>query len=244
MAVSQRQFAAGRNPANKSTRGLARRMADDYERRMDLSDFRREYSSRGLHRDALKADPVAQFAEWFGHATELQVPEPNAMVLATVDARGMPYQRTVLLKYFDAAGFVFFTNFDSRKSRHIAANPLVSALFPWITLERQVIVQGHAEKISTAESLRYFTTRPRESQIGAWVSNQSEVITSRKVLLQKLAEIRTKFSHGAIPLPSFWGGYRIVPQSIEFWQGGPARLHDRFLYQLSNAAWHIDRLAP
>jgi len=211
---------------------------------MDLSDFRREYSSRGLHRADLKADPVGQFAEWFAHATELQVPEPNAMVLATVDECAMPYQRTVLLKYFDAAGFVFFTNFGSRKSRHIAANPRVSALFPWITLERQVIVQGRAEPISTAESLRYFSSRPRESQIGAWVSNQSEVITSRKFLLQKLAEIRDKFSHGEIPLPSFWGGYRIVPEAIEFWQGGPARLHDRFLYQRNNANWRIDRLAP
>lgn len=211
---------------------------------MDLSDFRREYSNRGLHRDDLKADPVEQFADWFAQATELQVPEPNAMVLATVDERGMPYQRTLLLKYFDAAGFVFFTNFGSRKSRHIAANPMVSALFPWIPLERQVIVQGRAEKISTAESLRYFATRPRDSQIGAWVSNQSEVITSRKFLLQKLAEIREKFSHGEIPLPSFWGGYRIVPEAIEFWQGGPARLHDRFLYQRHGDGWRIDRLAP
>jgi pyridoxamine 5'-phosphate oxidase len=211
---------------------------------MDLSEFRKEYSSRGLHREDLKADPVAQFAEWFAQATELQVHEPNAMALATVDERGMPCQRAVLLKYFDAAGFVFFTNFGSRKSRHIAANPQVSALFPWITLERQVIVQGRAEKISTAESLKYFASRPRESQIGAWVSNQSEVITSRKFLLQKLAEIREKFSQGEIPLPSFWGGYRIVPESIEFWQGGPARLHDRFLYQRSPDGWSIARLAP
>ena len=212
--------------------------------RMDLSDFRQEYSCKGLHRDDLKADPVEQFAEWFAQATELRVHEPNAMTLATVDARGMPYQRSVLLKYFDADGFVFFTNYGSRKAAQIAANPQVSALFPWFTLERQVIVQGHAQKISTAESLRYFASRPRESQIGAWVSTQSEVITSRKFLLQKLAEIRRKFSHGEIPLPSFWGGYRIVPESIEFWQGGPARLHDRFLYQRQDAAWCIHRLSP
>jgi len=211
---------------------------------MDLSEFRREYSSRGLHRADLMADPLEQFAAWFAQATELQVPEPNAMVLATVDEHAMPYQRTVLLKYFDASGFVFFTNFGSRKSRHIAANPKVSALFPWITLERQVMIQGRAETISTAESLRYFSSRPRDSQIGAWVSNQSEVITSRKFLLQKLAEIREKFRHGSVPLPSFWGGYRIVPESIEFWQGGPARLHDRFLYQRLNDVWNIDRLAP
>ena len=211
---------------------------------MDLADFRKEYSDRGLHREELNADPVAQFSQWFSHATELGVHEPNAMTLATVDETGMPYQRTVLLKYFDANGFVFFTNYGSRKSKQIAANPKCSLLFPWITLERQVIIQGSAEKISSAESLRYFTSRPRESQIGAWVSNQSEVITSRKFLMQKLAEIKDKFQHGEIPLPSFWGGYRVVPIAIEFWQGGPARLHDRFLYQKSGAEWEIDRLSP
>ena len=212
---------------------------------MNLADFRREYSDRGLTRSDLDADPVAQFSAWFAQATELEVPEPNAMTLATVDASGMPWQRTVLLKYFDKDGFVFFTNYSSRKARQIAENPRVSLLFPWITLERQVIIQGRAEKISTAESLKYFTTRPRESQIGAWVSNQSEVITSRKFLMQKLAEIREKFKQGEIPLPSFWGGYRVVPEAIEFWQGGPARLHDRFLYRrVDGGEWEIERLAP
>lgn len=212
---------------------------------MDLSDFRKEYSAKGLRRDDLDADPVRQFAKWFQQATELGVHEPNAMTLATVDPSGRPFQRTVLLKVFDASGFVFFTNYSSRKARHLEENPQACALFPWITLERQVIVQGRAEKISTVESLKYFSSRPRESQIGAWVSNQSEVITSRKVLLQKLDEIRRKFSQGEIPLPSFWGGYRIVPESIEFWQGGPARLHDRFLYRRDAAdAWNIERLAP
>ncbi len=211
---------------------------------MDLADFRKEYSARGLRREELNPDPVAQFSEWFIQATELAVHEPNAMTLATVDASGMPYQRTVLLKYYDKDGFVFFTNYSSRKAKQIAENPKVSLLFPWITLERQVIIQGHAERISTAESLRYFASRPRESQIGAWVSNQSEVITSRKFLMQKLAEIREKFHQGEIPLPSFWGGYRVVPQSVEFWQGGPARLHDRFLYQKEADSWQIARLAP
>ena len=211
---------------------------------MDLAEFRKEYSDRGLHREELNPDPVAQFSEWFIQATELAVHEPNAMTLATVDDSGMPYQRTVLLKYYDKDGFVFFTNYSSRKSKQIAVNPKVSLLFPWITLERQVIIQGHAEKITTAESLRYFASRPRESQIGAWVSNQSEVITSRKFLMQKLAEIREKFHHGEIPLPSFWGGYRVVPQAIEFWQGGPARLHDRFLYRKHDAGWNIERLSP
>jgi pyridoxamine 5'-phosphate oxidase len=211
---------------------------------MDLADFRREYSARGLTREDLSPDPVAQFAVWFDQATELAVPEPNAMTLATTDEAGMPCQRTVLLKYYDKDGFVFFTNYGSRKARQIAANPQVSLLFPWITLERQVIIQGRAEKISTAESLRYFASRPRDSQLGAWVSNQSEVITSRKFLMQKLAEMREKFRHGEIPLPSFWGGFRVVPESLEFWQGGPARLHDRFLYQKSAGVWRIDRLAP
>jgi pyridoxamine 5'-phosphate oxidase len=211
---------------------------------MDLADFRKEYSDRGLKREELAADPVAQFSTWFAQATELGVHEPNAMTLATVDEHGMPYQRTVLLKYYDADGFVFFTNYSSRKAKQMEANPRVSLLFPWITLERQVIVQGTVEKISTAESLNYFTSRPRESQIGAWVSNQSEVITSRKFLMLKLAEIKEKFSHGEIPLPSFWGGYRVKPQMIEFWQGGPARLHDRFLYQREAGAWKIDRLSP
>ena len=212
---------------------------------MDLADFRREYSARGLKREQLHPDPIAQFSEWFAHATELAVYEPNAMSLATVDASGMPWQRMVLLKYFDADGFVFFTNYGSRKAKQIASNPQVSLLFPWITLERQVIIQGRTEKISTAESLKYFTTRPRESQIGAWVSNQSEVITSRKFLMQKLNEIREKFKNGEIPLPSFWGGYRVVPEAIEFWQGGPARLHDRFLYTRKGGMdWTIERLSP
>ncbi len=211
---------------------------------MDLADFRKEYSDRGMKRDEMDADPFAQFATWFSHATELALHEPNAMTLATVDETGMPFQRTVLLKYFDTQGFVFFTNYQSRKANQLATNPRASLLFPWITLERQVIVQGIVEKISTAESLRYFTSRPRESQIGAWVSNQSEVITSRKFLMQKLAEIKEKFHAGEIPLPSFWGGYRVIPSMIEFWQGGPARLHDRFLYQRDGSGWKIDRLSP
>lgn len=211
---------------------------------MDLADFRKEYSDRGMTRKDLDADPVAQFATWFAHATELGLHEPNAMTLATVDATGMPYQRTVLLKYFDPDGFVFFTNYQSRKAKQLAQNPRASLLFPWITLERQVIIQGSVEKVSTAESLKYFSSRPRESQIGAWVSNQSEVITSRKLLLLKLAEIKEKFTAGEVPLPSFWGGFRVKPAMIEFWQGGPARLHDRFLYTHTDGAWGIDRLAP
>ncbi|MBC7980595.1 MAG: pyridoxamine 5'-phosphate oxidase [Armatimonadetes bacterium] len=212
---------------------------------MDLSDFRKEYSARGLHREDLCDDPIELFGKWFQQATDLKVHEPNAMTLATISPDGQPSQRTVLLKAFDQKGFTFFTNYESRKAGHIAINPAVSILFPWITLERQVIINGTAEKISTAESLKYFLTRPRESQLGAWVSDQSQVISSRKILLLKLEEIKTKFHHGEIPLPSFWGGYRILPQTIEFWQGGPARIHDRFLYtRQSGQAWTIDRLSP
>lgn len=215
------------------------------EKRMDLAAFRKEYSDRGLKREELDTDPVEQFSTWFAQATELGVHEPNAMTLATVDETGMPYQRTVLLKYFDEDGFLFFTNYESRKAKQMEQNPKVSLLFPWLILERQVIIQGTVEKISTAESLKYFMQRPRESQIGAWVSNQSEVITSRKFLIQKLAEIKEKFQAGEVPLPSFWGGYRVRPEMIEFWQGGPARLHDRFLYQKNDGAdWTIDRLSP
>lgn len=211
---------------------------------MNLADFRKEYSDRGLRREEMNLDPTAQFATWFSHATELGIYEPNAMTLATVDESGMPWQRTVLLKYFDTEGFVFYTNYQSQKAKQIAQNSQVSLLFPWISLERQVIIQGVAAKVSTAESLKYFSSRPRDSQIGAWVSNQSEVITSRKFLMQKLSEVKEKFAHGEIPLPSFWGGYRVVPQRIEFWQGGSARLHDRMLYRRENSEWKIDRLSP
>ena len=212
---------------------------------MDLSDFRKEYSAKGLRREDLSDDPVEVFGKWFEQATELGVHEPNAMTLSTISSSGHPCQRTVLLKAFDGKGFTFFTNYHSRKARQIATNPSVCVLFPWITLERQVIIQGKAVKISVAESLKYFATRPRESQIGAWVSNQSEVISSRKILLQKLDEIKTKFKGGEIPLPSFWGGYRIEPETVEFWQGGPARIHDRFQYtRQPDQSWTIDRLAP
>ena len=211
---------------------------------MDLSEFRKEYSDRGLHREDLAADPMVQFERWFQQAVELKLHEPNAMSLATVEATGRPLLRTVLLKYFDTNGFVFFTNYQSRKAKHIAGNPQVSLLFPWVILERQVIVQGRAEKISAAESLKYFASRPRESQLGAWVSDQSSVISSRKLLLQKLAEIKDKFAHGEVPLPSFWGGYRVIPETIEFWQGGSARLHDRFFYERKVDEWVIERLSP
>ncbi len=212
---------------------------------MDLSDYRQEYTGRGMHRADLDPDPVRQFEVWFQQATQLGLHEPNAMSLATADLSGRSLIRTVLLKGVDAAGFVFYTNYESRKAAHMAENPQVSLLFPWVLLERQVIVQGRVEKVSAEETTRYFHSRPRESQLGAWVSQQSTVIESRQVLTGKLAELAARFEGGEVPVPPFWGGYRVVPETIEFWQGGPARLHDRFLYTRQGAAsWGIERLSP
>ena len=216
---------------------------------IDISQLRRNYTKDGLSRKDLLDDPFEQFRLWFGQAVEAQLLEPNAMTLATSTAEGYPSQRTVLLKNFDARGFVFFTNYGSKKAQQIDDHPHVSILFPWIALERQVIVSGTAAKISRAETLKYFITRPLESQLGAWASTQSGVISSKKALQMKFAEVKEKFKDGKIPLPSSWGGYRITPLSIEFWQGGAGRLHDRFLYTRHGSgddtgAWQIDRLAP
>jgi pyridoxamine 5'-phosphate oxidase len=208
-------------------------------------EIRSEYTRGALARAALKPSPFDQFALWFQQAMDAKVVEPNAMSLATTGADQRPLVRTVLLKSYDERGFVFFTNFESRKARQIAENANVSLLFPWLALERQVIVCGSAERISTAESLAYFITRPRGSQLGAWISAQSSVITTRSLLEQKWEEMKRKFGEGEVPLPSFWGGYRVAPREIEFWQGRPSRLHDRFLYTgQPDATWTIARLAP
>ena len=211
---------------------------------MDIGDMRREFESEGLDREALDADPVAQFQHWFNDAREAGILEPNAMSLASTGADGMPDIRTVLLKYFDHTGFVFYTNYGSRKARELDENPRAALLFPWIGLNRQVRIQGLVVKVCKAESLRYFASRPRGSQIGAWVSEQSKAITSRGLLEQKVAEIKRKFSDGEVPLPGFWGGYRVVPGRIEFWQGRPSRLHDRFEYVRDADGWVIQRLQP
>lgn len=212
---------------------------------MDISALRREYIKDVLEKEHLDANPIRQFEEWFNEAKATEMPDPNGMSLATVGADGQPSLRTVLLKYFDTDGFVFFTNYGSRKSREIDENSKVSLMFPWIILERQVIIYGKAEKISKMESFKYFASRPKGSQIGAWVSQQSSVITSRFLLMSKFEEMKQKFAKGEVPLPSFWGGYRVIPRAIEFWQGRENRLHDRFMYsQLEDGNWKIERLAP
>ncbi|MEH6456899.1 MAG: pyridoxamine 5'-phosphate oxidase [Cocleimonas sp.] len=212
---------------------------------MDISDYRREYTKGGLNREDLSESPFELFETWLKQADEADAAEPTAMTLATVSKSGKPTQRTVLLKMFDEKGFVFFTNYSSQKSQQIDENPNVSILFGWRELERQVEINGRAEKISTAESLKYFLSRPRGSQLGAWASTQSSPISTRQLLDGQLQKIKQKFSDGEIPLPDFWGGYRIVPETIEFWQGGARRLHDRFEYSRNNKNdWLIQRLQP
>ena len=212
---------------------------------LQLAEMRRNYAARALDLADLDANPFAQFDHWMREAIETQVIEPNAMTLATADAAGRPAVRTVLLKGFDQRGFVFYSNYESAKARDLAANPKVALLFPWLALERQVSAMGIATKITAAESLKYFLSRPRESQIGAWASRQSEVISTRALLESKFAEMKARFANGEIPLPDQWGGYRVTPQSFEFWQGRPNRLHDRFKYTLqSDGSWTIARLMP
>jgi len=212
---------------------------------MNVSGLRRSATGFALDREDLHDDPIDQFEDWFRYACETVPMDPNAVSIATVDAHQRPTTRTVLLKYFDERGFVFFTNFDSAKARHIEANPNVALLFFWSEAARQVRIQGTAEKISTAETLKYFVSRPRGSQIGAWVSAQSSVISSRSLLETEFQKLKNKFKNKEVPLPSFWGGYRVVPTVIEFWQGRRNRLHDRFQYtREDDGDWTIARLAP
>ncbi|MEY6432933.1 pyridoxamine 5'-phosphate oxidase [Thioalkalicoccus limnaeus] len=212
---------------------------------MNPEDFRVAAMQRGLSREDLNQNPVMQFEDWYQATIETGLPEPNAMTLATVDRNGQPWARTVLLKLYDDRGFVFFTNYDSAKAEQIGGNPRVALLFPWVALGRQIQITGMAERIPTAESLRYFLTRPRGSQIGAWASQQSKVIQSRALLDIKVAEIQQRFAAGQVPLPAFWGGLRVAPETIEFWQARPNRLHDRFRYQRdAHGVWSVQRLAP
>lgn len=210
----------------------------------DIANLRKEYAKAELDIKSVDQSPLKQFEIWFQEAVSADILEPNAMVLGTSDNNGKVFQRTVLLKAFDEKGFVFYTNYKSRKADQILQNPNVSLLFPWYALERQVSITGKVEKVSLEESIKYFLSRPKGSQLGAWVSHQSKVITSRSILESKLEEMKSKFMSGEIPIPDFWGGYRIVPDTIEFWQGRPNRLHDRILYSETNENWEIERLSP
>lgn len=211
---------------------------------MDISDLRREYRYAGLSRDELHPDPLLQFERWFNNAHENGLDNANALSLATVGSDGMPSLRTVLLKSFDQQGFVFYTNYGSRKARQIAQNPQAAMLFHWLEFDRQVKIQGHVSKVSSAESLKYFASRPRGSQLGAWCSQQSSPIGSRTLLQQAFDSMQRKFADGEVPLPDFWGGYRVRPVVIEFWQGRENRLHDRFEYRREDDGWGIQRLSP
>jgi pyridoxamine 5'-phosphate oxidase len=214
------------------------------EQKIDIAGLRREYTRGGLRRADLTAEPMGLFELWLKQACEAQLADPTAMCVATVDESGQPYQRMVLLKHFDNRGMVFYTNLGSRKAAQLAQNNRISLHFPWHTLERQVMVLGRAERLSVIEVLKYFHSRPKDSQIGAWVSQQSSRISTRGILESKFLELKQKFQQGEVPLPSFWGGYRVTIDAMEFWQGGEHRLHDRFIYQRQEQGWSIDRLAP
>jgi len=213
---------------------------------MNLADLRQSYTKGSFSEDDLLESPFEQFEKWFQEALNAKIEEPNAMCLATADSEGQPSTRIVLLKDFSEKGLTFFTNYDSRKAEELEANPRAAANFLWLPLQRQVNVVGRVERISKAASLKYFLSRPFASQLGAWTSPQSKVISSRQVLEAKMEQMKRKFTQGKVPLPDNWGGYRIVPNSFEFWQGRLSRLHDRFIYKLEDSAsWAApSRLAP
>jgi pyridoxamine 5'-phosphate oxidase len=210
-----------------------------------IAEIRRTYGARRLRRADLHADPLEQFTLWLNEALGAGMIEPNAMSLATASKDGRSSVRTVLLKSVDSRGFVFYTNLESRKARQLDENPHASLLFPWLALERQVIVTGSVSRVTTSEVSNYFAIRPRDSQVSAWASPQSRAIASRMVLEGEWKKIERKFANKKVPLPPFWGGYRVAPETIEFWQGGQNRLHDRFEYRREpNGSWTIERLAP
>nr|WP_259371126.1 pyridoxamine 5'-phosphate oxidase [Streptomyces sp. SCUT-3] len=218
----------------------------------DPAVMRKQYRAHGLAEEELPADPLTQFAQWFAQAAAGGVPEPNAMVVSTADADGRPSSRTVLLKQYDERGFVFFTNYESRKGRDLAANPWASLLFPWHPVARQVIVEGPVTRVGRDETAAYFRTRPHGSQLGAWASEQSRPVASRAELERRYAELADRYPEegleengGGVPVPPFWGGFRVRPRTVEFWQGRPDRLHDRLRYvRGADDDWTVERLCP
>jgi pyridoxamine 5'-phosphate oxidase len=211
---------------------------------MSVADLRREYALARLDERDVNPDPIAQFSRWFSEALAAEVEEPNAMVLATATPEGAPSARVVLLKGVDERGFVFFTDYRSRKGTELEANPLAALVFRWSELERQVRITGGTARTDKQESEEYYRSRPLGSRLGAWVSHQSRLIPSRDVLERGLAEMERRFADGEVPLPPHWGGYRVRPEAIEFWQGRPNRLHDRIRYVREKEGWRIERLAP
>lgn len=209
-----------------------------------LADLRNDYSKSELTERSVSADPFEQFAKWMDETLSSNLPEPTAMILSTVSPEGRPSSRVVLLKGFDTSGFVFFTNYKSRKGRELAHNPNAALHFFWPDLERQVNVSGIASMVSAEESDEYFQTRPFASRVGAWASKQSEPIASRMVLIKRVARLVVKYASGNVPRPPHWGGYRLVPDRFEFWQGRESRLHDRICYELVDGSWNLSRLSP
>lgn len=209
-----------------------------------IAALRKNYQLAGLDESSIKSDPLEQFSLWFNAALVSEITEPNAMILSTVSPEGSPSSRTVLLKGLEADGFIFFTNYESEKGRHISNNNNVAILFLWLDLERQVRITGKAVKLDTFASETYFKSRPVDSQIGAWASNQSMVVPGREYLEEKFESMKQRFTDGEIPLPPFWGGYKVIPSKMEFWQGRPNRLHDRILYTRDENEWKIERLSP